>query len=1107
MKCESCGFNNPGGMKFCGNCGSKLLVISEEEEFRLVAILFIDMVGFTSFSDRRDPEEVKNILQKYYKVINEDIELYDGKIVKYIGDGILSVFGHPFSHENDSERAILASIKNLKEITKLNGSLGLDIKFRYGINYGKIVVGKVVNNLDFFGNEINIAQRIESNAEPSTILVSTSIFKQTKGIFNFSLAADKVQITSDLLVDGYRVDGLKEKRGRIRGVEGIYQPMIGRKKELAELKGSFESTYIGKSFNIISILGEAGIGKSRLFEEFERDIKSFKKLQIMKGRCLPYGKSFAYWPILEILRKLFDIKVDDDNYSIAAKIKNVLRKDFGEDTFSSIDIHSIFLNLFGIIEIDELNIPQNKIQQMLFFIFERIMRKQLRDHTILFIIEDFHWIDSSSVDLISYLLRNLKDQPVCFIFISRAEIKENEKGKILFNELNSFENYKNILLKELDSRNSMLLVETILEIEKLPVDFKELITKHSEGNPFFMEEIIKSFIDEGILIHAGDKWKTTKKVEELKVPSSVEGVIRSRLDKLPLPERKIIQNAAIIGKIFWHNILSSISNMIIDQPLENLESKEFIIKNFDSEYLNDSEYFFKHILIQEVAYNGILVKVRKEVHKNIAKLLEKQTNKSERFLNLLAYHFEHAQIFDKAGEYYLKLGLSQKEKSSNKEALNSFKKVVDFKKNLDFETFYKAYFNMAGVYSTIGDNSKALKIYNELLEMEDSALYFFDIYQSIGDSYQKKSDYSAALDYYGKAEQFLDPKSNYDKIRIHNSFAWIHYLQGDNVKFKDFTHTSLELLPNCDESISIEKSDNLKSHVYNLLGVYYGEIGDNEKALEYYKKIESIYIEKDKYLYLEACYNNMGTTYDSLGEYGDAIDCYNKSGDISKQVGERLGVAITLNNIGGILLFCNDLKGSENAYREYLSINAEIENKLGNGYGTAGLARIALVKKDFKNAIEKFTTAKNIFTILGSKRLAAGIDIDLIDCYLEMGNVKKVNQILKKIKKSKYFENEKIIEYCNARLDFIKGEFQKAFEFFKNYYEDKLAKSDFEDLISVGYYLIKSLIEVGNISEISPVIENLKNRISEITGKLPPDLCEKYLQKEKSSFIINYKKS
>ncbi len=1107
MKCASCGFNNPGGMKFCGNCGSRLLLVSEEEESRFVAVLFIDMVGFTSFSDRRDPEDVKNILQKYYKVINEDIELYDGKIIKYIGDGILSVFGHPYSHENDPERAILSAIKNLKGITKLNTALGLDLKFRYGINYGKIVVGKVANNLDFFGDEMNIAQRIEAHAEHSTILVSASIFKQTKGIFDFSLLKDKVQITPDITVDGYRVEGLKENRGRTRGVDGIYQPMIGRKQELAELKECFELTRTGQSFNIISILGEAGIGKSRLFDEFERDIKNFEKLKIMKGRCLPYGKSFSYWPMLEILRKLFDIKVDDDNYLISGKIKDVLSKDFGKDTFSYIDAHSIFLNLFGIIEIDELNIPQNNVQQMLFFIFERIIRKQLKNNTVVFIIEDFHWIDSSSVDLISYLLRNLKDQPICFIFISRAEIKENEKGKILFNELNGFENYKIISLKELDSRNSMMLVETILEIEKLPVDFKELITKHSEGNPFFMEEIIKSFIDEGILVHAGDRWKTTKKVEELKVPSSVEGVIRSRLDKLPLPERKIIQNAAIIGKIFWHNILSSISNMIIDQPLENLESKEFIIKNFDSEYLNDSEYFFKHILIQEVAYNGILVKVRKEVHKNIAKLLEKQINKSERYLNLLAFHYENAEIFDKAGEYYLKVGLSQKEKSSNKEALDSFKKVVSFKKYLDFETFYKAYFNMAGVYSIIGDNSEAQKIYNELLDMEDSALYFFQIYQSIGDSYQRKSDYSAALEYYGKAEEFLDPKSNYDKIRINNSFAWVHYLQGDNKKFKDFTHASLELLPNCDESISTDKSDALKSHVFNLLGVYFGEIGDNEKALEYYKKIEAIYLEKDKYLYLEACYNNMGTIYDSLGEYGEAIDYYNKSADISKQVGGRLGVAITLNNIGGILLFCNDLEGSENAYREYLSINAEIENKLGNGFGTAGLARIALVKKEFKNAVEKFTTAKNIFTILGSKRLAAGIDIDLIDCYLEMGDVKKVNQILKQIKKSDYFKDEKIIGYYNARLDLVNGEFEKALKFFKKYYEDKLKISDFEDLIAIGYYLIKSLIELGKTSEIKPVIENLKNRISEITGKLPADLSKKYLQKEKTSFIINYKES
>ncbi|MDD3628088.1 MAG: tetratricopeptide repeat protein, partial [bacterium] len=693
---------------------------------------------------------------------------------------------------------------------------------------------------------------------------------------------------------------------------------------------------------------------------------------------------------------------------------------------------------------------------MFFFIFEKLIRSYSQNRTLLLVIEDFHWIDDSSINLFKYLIKNLMDRPIFFLFIARPEIMESVNTSEFITDLEREDFFRSIRIEQLTKEESMVLVEKILEIEKIPIEFKELIIKHSEGNPFFTEEIIKSFIDEGILIRSGENWKAAKTVESLNIPSSVEGVIRSRLDNLPDKEKKIIQNAAIIGKIFWYNILESITDFMVNDSLESLEDKDLVVKKYNSEFLEDTEYYFKHILIQEIAYKSILQKIRKQVHKNIAEELEKKILKGDQFIGLLAYHFEQAGIFNKAAEYYLTLAKSQKGKNLNNEALESFLKVTEWKDEIPFIQYFHAVTGISSIYSVTGENRKAIQLLNELLKITSGDDLTAAIYQSISENFQRISDYRSSLEYLEKEDKLINRDNFNIRIKLLNSFAWIYYLLGENEKLRKYAERALEVFEENKTKLNYDEGMDLQTRIFNLLGVYYGEVGEYTRALNYYKMIEEAYLRNNKFLFLDACYNNLGTIYSSLGEYSKASECYLKSNEISRLTGDRLGEAITLNNIGDIYLISDDFEKAEETYKKYLKINEEIENKLGNGYGNAGLGRVELRRKNYKLSEEYFLNSIRIFHELGSKNLELSTKLELAECYLENTRTEETLTLISEVKKE--IEEKDVyfiqgIKEIEGKIAFKEERIDDARKIFEELLQVKVSLGELESVISIGKIL------------------------------------------------------
>ncbi len=1103
MKCKNCGFENPETMKFCGNCGKPMLIMHEaQEEFRSLAILFMDMVGFTKFSESMDPEILKDILLKYYENIENAITFYEGEVIKYIGDGILSVFGYPKSHENDSERAVLAAFMSRDNIRELNNKMGLDIKFRYGINYGKVVASRVRNNMDFFGDEINICQRIQAAADPEQLLVSHEVYNQLKSIFDFKSRVKKADITDNLQIDVYAVNKKLKKRGKTRGIEGITHPMIGRQAEFNTLMDSFKDSYLNRNFHVQVIEGEAGIGKTRLYDEFESQVRKYDDIMIMKGRCLPYAKGFSYWPILEITKEYFQISENDIKEDVEAKLDEALIDLPDRESLHLIDIKSLFLNFLGFLESENLTVPLDKIQRSFFIVFSDLIRNISKRKMILFVIEDLHWIDISSRDLLLYITENLSDIRIFFIFITRMEAKENPVSTLLYDRTKDLPGFNSIKLERLNNSYSMELVEKILEFQSLPQNFKDLIISKSSGNPYFVEEIIKTFIDEGVLVRKGKSWKATRPVNEIDIPSSVKGVIQTRLDRLSEGEKKTIQNAAVIGNTFWSDILNLVTEQIVDKHLKSLESKNFVVKNYDSDYLDELEYLFKHILIREVAYNGILSKVKRVIHEKIAGIIEERFEKNDKYLALLSYHFEKAEIYDKAAQYYLKLGISQRSKNLNEDAIYSLGKVLDYKKFIDFRDEYTALDNIGKIKIIQSKNREAIAIYKKLLNSKKiSQREIAETMCKIAEIYQRISEFAIAEEFLQEIRKILKPEWHTEQVSYKSLAAWISYLKGDIESFKSAAEDVRELLK-ASRKLSDEKArDIIALQSYSLFGVYYDVLNDKKEALKYYKKIENYYKSRNKYLYLDACYNNIGTLYFAMGELGRAIDYFKRSLDICYKMQDKLGETVTCYNIGNIYNFCNYPEKAEEYFRRYLEINQEIDNVLGNGYGKSGLASLAMRNEEYDRAIELLMEAKSIFNRLGSKSLEEDIDIQLIEAYIEMGKLAIAENLLLKINKQSRPDDHK---FLYGKLLLKKGKYSEAVNTFRYIYDRDLSKKDGDHLLISGYYLLKACEMCGNLKPEKSVILSLKKRVNSITEKLSAELKDRFLQDRKIRYIISY---
>ena len=577
------------------------------------------------------------------------IHKYEGTVNQFTGDGLMALFGAPLAHEDHAQRACYAALAMQKDLAeygeKVKKDYGQEFRLRIGLNSGPVVVGSIGDDLHMdytaIGDTINLASRMESLAKPGSLFVSRNTYKLAKNFFQFEPLGKFPIKGKEEPQEAYELLRPTEVKTRIESamVSGLTK-FVGRKKEMESLQEILEKARSG-SGQVIGIVGEAGVGKSRLILEMRKMFPQEEYLYF-EGRCLHYGGSIAFLPLLDILRSYFEIKEGDPEYLIKRKMKEkILALD------EKLDILPPFQELLSLKVDDEayLKLEPKQKRERIFESIRDLFMRESQNKPLVLVIEDLHWIDKTSEEFLDYLIGWLANTPILLILLYRPEYTNRWGSKSCYNKLG---------LDQLPLKPSAELVQSILGEGEIVPELKNLILGKAAGNPLFMEELTHTLIENGSIQRTGDQFVLSKKASDIQVPDTIQGIIAARMDRLEESLKRIMQVASVIGREFAFRILQAILDMKeeLKSQLLNLQGLEFI---YEKRLFPELEYIFKHTLTQEVAYNSLLLKRRKEIHEKTGKAIESlYPNRLEEFYEMLAYHYSRSDNLDKAC-HYLKL--------------------------------------------------------------------------------------------------------------------------------------------------------------------------------------------------------------------------------------------------------------------------------------------------------------------------------------------------------------------------------------------------------------------------------------------------------------------
>jgi len=669
-------------------------------ERRIVTMLFSDVKGSTPMAERLDPEDVLEIMDGAFDVLIEPITRYEGALARLMGDGILAFFGAPIAHEDDAERACRAALEILEGArgyaARLEAEWGISgFNVRVGIHTGLVVVGEVGSDLRVeytaMGDAVNTASRMEEAAEPGTVLITEDTHRLIAPLFQTEPLGPMEMRGKAEPVSVYRVLASRAVVSKPRGIEGLESPLVGRDAEFGALREVLERLQAGVG-GIVTVVGEAGIGKSRLVAEVQRSAISFQQseegtqhagrpIRWVEGRCLSYGESMAYLPWVDLLHGLLGMSPEDP----PAEVRDALRDwvhglcpDHLDAVYPFLGrMMSLPLEEEAVARLDDLE-PEG-LKVLTFRAMERVLEAATRQGPAVLVVEDLHWADASSLELLEQVLA-LTDR--CSLLLVCAFRPYTEHGCWAVREaiVRLYRHrHTDLWLQPLSALDSEALVANLLHVEALPHPLRMRILDHAEGNPFYVEEVIRSLIDSEAIVYddAMEQWEATRRVEDIAIPDTLQGVLTARIDRLEEEARRVLQLASVIGRIFLYRVLAAIAEeqRELDARLLTLQREEMIRERAR---VPELEYIFKHHLTQVAAYNGLLRRERRRFHRQVAEAWERLSpERIEEQLGVLAHHWEQAGERERAVDYLRRAGEQAAGQFASAEAVDYFSRALD----------------------------------------------------------------------------------------------------------------------------------------------------------------------------------------------------------------------------------------------------------------------------------------------------------------------------------------------------------------------------------------------------------------------------------------------
>jgi class 3 adenylate cyclase len=666
---------------------------TRQSERRHATILFADVLGLDALAERLEALALAQTITACFAALSEAVTEQGGVIDKYTGDGLMALFGIPNAIEHAPRQGVNAAIEIRERLARFNERRGLALGIHVGVNTGLVVAGEIGGRVrrafSAMGDTVNLAARLKEAAAHDAIYVGPETHRYTRQDFEYRALEPLALKGKERAVQAYELASVSKQVHRTRvepSAHWVFSALVGRDAEMATLRQQVAAVAAGRG-GVVSLVGEAGMGKTRLVAEVVGAAEPLG-VAVLQGRCLSIGGSQSFHPFIDLLRQWAGIDEDEAETSAVAKLAGAVAAVVGPQaddvfpfvaTLMGLRLHGAQAERVAGIEGDSL---------------EKLIVKSVRDlfqavgarRPAIVIFEDLHWADRSSLNLLEALLPLGAVAPLLFCHVMRPQAAETGERLLAFARHELAEQHVEIHLQGLDAGQADTLIQNLLDIEDLPASLRRLIAAKAEGNPFYIEEVVRALIDEGAVEYRDGRFRVTEKIEGVVIPGTIHDVIMARVDRLDESKRHLLQVASVIGRSFYHRIIEEIVEReeTLDEDLSALKEAQLLAERArhwevsvgERSFVEELEYVFKHALAQETIYSSVLQQTRRELHGRVAHTVESLfAGRLQEFYGTLSYHYGRAEEPAKAEEYSFKAGEESARAGASSEALTFFEEA------------------------------------------------------------------------------------------------------------------------------------------------------------------------------------------------------------------------------------------------------------------------------------------------------------------------------------------------------------------------------------------------------------------------------------------------
>jgi len=933
-----------------------------ESERKNVTVLFADISGFTSMSEKLDPEEVTTVMNGALNVLASAVTKYEGYIDKFIGDCVMALFGAPVTHENDPELAVRAALEMRRQLERFNANLPIDLDtpltLHIGVNSGVVIAGGMGSDqkLEYtvMGDTVNLASRLESNAGSGQIFISSYTYNQTRDLFEFTHHEPiKVKGKKDP-VAVYEVTA--ERKGvrttsstRLRAAK-----MVGRTREMLMLRDCLDRFLAGTS-QVVFLLSEAGIGKSRVHHEVKKHLGS-GQVQIVDAVFRSYSRGTTYSAFVEMLRHLLSIDADDQVTAIADKLVK-LPLLIGMDKHNRSDELAeakVFLGLMLGIDLSaEYDIPLAQMSPQerkatTFRVITWLLRQLARHQPMLLVLEDTHYADRTSVELIGHLFTALAKERVFLLTLLRPDTDSLATKLAPMARKARPGAFTEITFERLNQDESDQLVVNLLEANRVPEELLVLVRRRAEGNPLYIAELIRELLEhEALTLDEERNVRITRDLESVALPSSIQGMIISRIDRLPANLKELLQVASIIGPVFRRELIERVyADEPVDTELDQLLEQGLI---FESQSFPFVEYSFRNLITQEAVYSTLLHKKRRQLHARVATQVEAlfaarfddpieivNADQLDDHIEVLAHHYEAADDPAPAYTYLARSGRKAQQAYANSEAADYYRRAIEKAGHMEEppDDLPEVHTSLSEVLELEGELEEAIAARRTAFDLAKEAPVKAEALRHIGRIEEKRGFKERSLVAYGEAKSLLSdlPESTEMGHLLMNESWVLNRMK----RFDDAVGEGERALA-IFEQHGDRESEGL---VYNNLAVYHEHAGQLDRSLDYNKRALERFAEAGNKRQQANVLLSLGYLHNKRDEQTESLDCFERSLEMMERIGNRLGIGTALMAKGRCYADMGQVKDAEATLKEAQQLHSELELHKKFVAGSLSLARL-----------------------------------------------------------------------------------------------------------------------------------------------------------------------